>query len=334
MSAAADTRSDRLGVYFRQVLGARRQVTTSGDAARFIEAICNQRDHTQCVEMILASPRAVEALRKAVKLDMAASFVNNYTANFLHYISDPLVKQQCNTHFLLRLLSIIADPPTLVNELVAHLDRQHLPESSVKAFGWLLRELLVLPPSTETEADFERIAQQLVDKGTFVTHMSRDVRTFGYKIEKLLRLRGSDSPDTHQTTAGGRHDNDFANFRQVAIIPTADELLSKERAFYRQAGALRGCDPSEHPAVHLDNQFRLLREDLLAELRLDVKVATGQTNVKRLVVTLQDLEFCGVRLGETRRRRPSGLKFRCKAGVPRLSQLGTAAERNTYLEDH
>ena len=34
---------------------------------------------------------------------------------------------------------------------------------------------------------------------------------------------------------GGRHDNDHADHREISIMPTADELLSKDRPFFRTA---------------------------------------------------------------------------------------------------
>jgi len=61
------------------------------------------------------------------------------------------------------------------------------------------------------------------------------------------------------------HDNDKENFRDIAIIPTASELLDKEGPY------LPPVEGSEYvvnaEAKLLDRQFRLLREDLVGTVR-------------------------------------------------------------------
>jgi hypothetical protein len=81
----------------------------------------------------------------------------------------------------------------------------------------------------------------------------------------------------HDIHPGGRHDNDFADFRKISILPTADEVTSPEAPF------LRRCDPTHtlsEPALAvsqcLDDQFRLLREDMLYEIKDELQIAFGK----------------------------------------------------------
>ena len=69
------------------------------------------------------------------------------------------------------------------------------------------------------------------------------------------------TPDPHGP--GGRHDNDFADIRKIAILPTSDELASSgSDPFLSLASEI---EPSlrlpDGLTFHVDRQFRLLRED-------------------------------------------------------------------------
>jgi hypothetical protein len=66
---------------------------------------------------------------------------------------------------------------------------------------------------------------------------------------------------------GGRHDNNFADVRKIAILLTPDELASKDPFSRRAADVQAGDTRSHYLVLHTDNQFRLLREDLPPKVR-------------------------------------------------------------------
>jgi len=204
----------------------------------------------------------------------------------------------------------------------------------VKAFAWLLYEAMVLNTDTETGVNLKAIASSLTDKRTLLSHGCHDVRVLGQRIDKVLRLQASNSHLNLSLTPGGRHDNDFEDFRKISILPTSDELLCKERPFYQRADAVTNSRLEDRPAIHFDNQFRLLREDMLGDLRVDLNVAMGQTKVKRRVVKLGNLYLDGLSLGETKKRKQTAFKFSCANGIPQLASLKTAEERKNYLNEH
>ncbi|KFA55661.1 hypothetical protein S40293_05294 [Stachybotrys chartarum IBT 40293] len=73
----------------------------------------------------------------------------------------------------------------------------------------------------------------------------------------------------HLSAQGRRHDNDFAEIHQIAILPTQDEIMSL-RAEY-----LPTTNPSQWHIQgmrgRLDREFRLLREDTVGQLRDTVR---------------------------------------------------------------
>ncbi|KAG5175825.1 hypothetical protein JKP88DRAFT_142203, partial [Tribonema minus] len=60
--------------------------------------------------------------------------------------------------------------------------------------------------------------------------------------------------------AGGRHDNDHADFRSVRVEPTVAELSCEEPPYL----------PAPGEAPRLERQFRLLRHDLVASMREEI----------------------------------------------------------------
>ena len=72
---------------------------------------------------------------------------------------------------------------------------------------------------------------------------------------------------------GGRHDNDFVDIHKIAILPSPDELAAKD-PFLRRAVEVHENDTGQaNLALYTDNQFRLLREDMLRDLREEIQSA-------------------------------------------------------------
>jgi hypothetical protein len=86
-------------------------------------------------------------------------------------------------------------------------------------------------------------------------------------------------------------DNNFTDFRQIELCPTANELASKQTPFYLPADAVQDADRSIKPAMHLDNQFGLVRENMVHELRGDLALAQGRSKTNRRPVILQPLQL-------------------------------------------
>lgn len=165
---------------------------------------------------------------------------------------------------------------------------------------------------------------------------SVELRNLGHKIKYFLEMKSSSvAISSSVDTAGGRHDNDFADFRDIAIIPTSDEFGCTEKPFYRRAEEILEISGNQRVAAHLDNQFRLLREDMLSELRDDVQTARRKGRKRRPAFRLLRLSVaclsCGGESGG--RFHPCTLGVRCKSGLGNFPQFPTE-RRKAHLKEH
>lgn len=129
-------------------------------------------------------------------------------------------------------------------------------------------------------------------------------------------------------------DNDSADFRQIAVYPTSDEFSSNIKPYYLTAQEVFETGIEERPLVHIDNIYRLTREDLIAELRNDWQISQGRKRGKRSALTLESLIPVGVALGnEHRGSKRYSLAVQCRAGLEALLERGED-ERRRFLCDN
>jgi hypothetical protein len=83
--------------------------------------------------------------------------------------------------------------------------------------------------------------------------------------------REVEPPPGELRDGGPRHDNDRVDFREIRVLPTAEEVLCRESAYlpHQRLDQPELASPFVAGTVdrHLDVQFRLLREDMLAPLQ-------------------------------------------------------------------
>lgn len=215
---------------FGQVVEGKCALTIPDNMKLFVEIVLNQCSHTACVERIIASPDDRSAIHNGFRFDVSPAFINQTTASFIFYLSDPAVKHPCNGEFLQEMLIILAEPRTLWNALMKAFEIRELSESSIYAFAWMLLELLSLPPST-SQIDVTEDARKIVSDESILHSHSTDIRRLGRRIEHILRVRSPSASIDPDFGPGGRHDDDFADFRKIAIYPTADEFLATTRPY-------------------------------------------------------------------------------------------------------
>jgi hypothetical protein len=327
----SNPRSSRLDKFFGAVLYGKAPLQNVNDVKRFLEAIQLQEDRSACVERLIASPAALEGLHKGLRFHPTAEFINQHLTPFLQYLSNPAVKNLCNGQFLQQLLTLVVEPRTLWNVLLESFKAYKLDLKSLEVLAWMLVELLSLP--TSSNIDVTADAQMVVDYGTLFESPSMEIRNFGQKIKHMLQLKSSSlDPNDSGIMPGGRHDNDFADFRHIAILPTSDEFLCAEKPFYRRADEVLATPWDKRIIAHLDNQFRLLREDMLSELREDFQIASGQKKGRRSAFRLRKLSvvnFCCA--GDNGRFVPCALQIRCESGLETIRNL--APERRKPFLD-
>lgn len=325
---AAAKRAAGLTKHFNATIHGRREIKTAGDSDRFLEALCSQEDASKCVECLIASSAGLDALGSALRRHVSGDYVflNGLASTTILHFSKSSVKQLYDGQFLQRILEKIVHPPTFWNTLTEAHDARVLSSDGTRAFAWLLHELLY--SRSEDIPDVRDIAKRITDNGSFINADSLDVRNIGHKIKHVLDSTSDESADG----PGGRHDNDFAQIHKIKLLPTPDEFASSEHPFYRRADSIAAAAPESRGLTHVDNQFRLLREDLLGELRNDFQIATGQKKGRRKIV-LERLKYAGIDCGPETKRKPCSLKLLCVDDVPQLRNV-KASDRKKYLADN
>ena len=326
-------RSERLAKYFKEVVQGKHEVQNLNDFKRFIEAILDQGDPSIVVQRIISSQSALNALRNGLRFNLTPTFINGYTAKFIQYLNHREVKLLCNGQFLEQLLLIILEPRTLWGAFLEAFRTRKLEDHAIQALCWLMAELLSLPPSCGV--DVRTDAQTVLNDELLFSSPSVDIRNLGHKIRYLLEMKSAATTIQHsEVTAGGRHDNDFADFRLTAILPTTDEMGCTEKPFYRRAEDIAQLSGGQRIAGHVDNQFRLLREDMLSELRDDLQIATGTKKGRRSAFHLRNLtlsHICCTAARIPNSLRPCTIGVTAQFGLEKLKKL-SKDDRKAFLK--
>jgi hypothetical protein len=302
-----------------------RELKSQPDGNRFLEALCAQEDPSKCVESLIAAPQGLAAIAKAFRFSSSSTFLNGPCTSALLFLSADPVKQLYGGHFLHRTIQKIVHPPSFWNTFVEAHHTGSLTENGTHAFAWLLLEILYC--RSEEVPEVRDVAKQVTQNKSLINHSLLEVRKLGHKIKHFF---DSTSSEAAEDGPGGRHDNDFADFRNIKILPTPDEFASTDRPFYRRGDSIQSMDIEQRGLLHLDNQFRLLREDLVGELRNDYHIAVGAKRGRSKVVLTQ-LAFVGIDCGSVTRRKPCSVKLRCNTDIPQMRNLKGLAIRKKYV---
>ncbi|EPE34203.1 P-loop containing nucleoside triphosphate hydrolase [Glarea lozoyensis ATCC 20868] len=317
-------RTRRLAKELQKFLNGTRKVLGIADAKLFLEALLLEVNPRRCVETIFSSKAKLDPISESVRADISRDFIQNYSLRFVEYISDPGVRALADGAFLNDLIMAIIYPPTFWNAVVQICQNNGLSENSLQQFSWLSYNLLCIPH--EKGIDYSADVQSIIK--IFTTATNHETRSNGYKIEKILQTKLSKQPNKSAFSPGGRHDNDFEDFRKIRIYPTTDEFLSTKQQYYLQSKEVEEKSESDRTLAHLENQFRLLREDMLGELRTGLQVALGKKKGRSLGISLGNLSIAGLNMdGE----QPC-LALHCGLGLERLTKLDMTV-RKKFLMD-
>jgi hypothetical protein len=322
----------RLSSFFNKVVHNERTLSTSHEGKLFLEAVCAEADPATCAHKLLSTPSGISSLQASVRFDTSVSFINNHSAPLLRYFQSPALKSIASGSVLTQLLLPLVDPPFFWEAFTKSFIDGLLDPKACHAFAWLLLELVSQPCKESLPylalANFSPILDSILNSPDGQT------RILGQKIKHALRLDSSELHIDAVARPGGRHDNDHSNHREISIMPTADELLSKDRPFFRTADFIENPElEASRAAIHIDNQFRLLREDMLGEIRDEVKILTGAKSGSHKGITIKGLSIVGVNMGTDRKRLPFGIVFGIQEGLPQLKKIHPNKKRQ-FLNDN
>lgn len=332
LSHPESPRGALLANYYRGVLSGKHILQTSQNGNLFIEAICAQADPPTCVHEIISSHNGLPPVQACMRFSISPIFINGRATELLRYLQAPALKTICGGDLLREVVLRIVKPPIFWNVFVKEYRDGSLQEGATQSFAWLLVELLSLP--LEKSLEYHDLAQDLTARELLLSSPHFEIRTMGQKIKHILSTLNSAAPVDGECGPGGRHDNDFVDFRQISILPTADELTSAEPPFLLVAEAVEDPDREcSRLAVHLDNQFRLLREDMLGEIREELQIVLGKKKGYRRGLVIDSLMPLDIDCGVPNRRQAWGMQFLCKSDIPRLFK-GKPKDRKAYLKDN
>lgn len=290
-----------------------------------------QADPANVVHKLNSSKEGLHAIQTVMRMDLSSTFMNGPATKILTYFQPPGLNNLGGGRYLQQIVSKIAYPPIFWDEFVLAFKRGNLQESATLCFAWLLLQLVSLPG--DEAAPYRLVAQDTAVIGSLAASQNDDIRTFAHKIKHIVSVHTTGVPHAGDYGPGGRHDNDFEDFRSIAILPTADEITSKEQPFYRTSDELD--DPATidtRLGTYLDNQFRLLREDMVSDMREELGVIQGKKG-PRMGLMVQGLKLLGLYCGTPDRREKWGIQLQCTSDLWIFEGVNPK-DRKTALQNH
>ncbi|KAH7178771.1 P-loop containing nucleoside triphosphate hydrolase protein [Fusarium sp. MPI-SDFR-AT-0072] len=338
---ASGSRAAKLIKTFWAVIKGEQQITNAHSAKLFVQAckIYNSKNSpVKFVEVLISNPAGIAALERVVRVDLSFSFINTTAFPFLLTLSDEGVAALSNGGFLRQILTAILEPTTFWTAAVDAYHNDKLDNVGLEAFAWLCLQIV----SDQTSFDYHKEAVTgLMEHKSLLRSDSPEVRKIAYRIDKIIKIFAQPETASSGITPGGRHDNDHANFRDISIYPTSDELLSTDPPYLQRLGEVFDTPMETRSQSYRDWLFRLLREDMLSELREDLQVAMSQKKSKRRPVALGQLRLVGINADhdiETKHIPPYALYVACQQGIifpnklPKGGKKAFIEESKTFMK--
>ncbi|KAG2134156.1 AAA domain-containing protein, partial [Suillus bovinus] len=294
--------------------------------AHFLEVICAQQDPATCIDKIVKSSHGSSAVQAAMRHNTNSQFLNGPATTLLLY----LFRATDLGDVLDRLLTAIVDPPIFWSAFSQAFDQGELNEQAQEAFAILLFRLMCLP--TRNTSSYHDVAKKSSILARLLGSSQWIVKDNGHRIQYILSTFKSGTPIAAVGGPGGRHDNDFNDFREISILPTADEILCQQPPFIRPSSVLE--DPDDEAtriADYLDNTFRMLREDMLYEIKEELQIVTGKKKGRHRGLTIGGVRLGGVYCDTDDGKIRWGIKLECQDDFESMKNLPDKEQRETYL---
>lgn len=314
-----DPRRRRLNAIFYKFLAGERKISDKPSAKLCIEAICDREDPVNCVEKLISSPSGLSNLQQALFIDVGSTSLNDSVTAILSYFQASSLRAICGGQYLEQLATTMVDPPIFWNAFVKAHKSGSLSEAATDVFAWLLLLLISLPAEQATK--YHEVGNDRAVQAAIENARNPKTRSLGQKIKHILDTSLSPNGACEDNGPGGRHDNDFADIQNISIVPTPDELSSTELPFLRRAVDVDEVPKHTRLAVQKDNQFRLVRENLLREVREEIQIALGKQKGRRKALTVQPLFLEGCNCGDPPRSLHWTIRLRCRFDIPQMAKL-------------
>jgi len=328
-----DLRNPRLKKIFDDVVSGDRELDNLL-IPQFIRSISTHPDAATCLHSLITSEHGLKAIQTVVSSDLSAEYLNGDVAALLAYLRDSKLEHLGGGDTLQRLLRALVDAPGFWSSLVTAFSARQLQQSTERSFSWLFFQLVVSPPEIAEKYRHEALDTSIIQ--TLLRSPDPETRSNARKINHIVSLYLEDAvvPPDWLEAPGWRHNNDPQSYCQISILPTPDEINSTERPCLKTVDEIDDLGltrPIKMFEVHVENQFRLLREDLVHDTRENVQVALGNKKGKRTGELITDLFLTDVYIDD---KSKWGLEFTCSEDLPFFSS-GTDEEdrRHRLMRD-
>ncbi|KAI0434472.1 P-loop containing nucleoside triphosphate hydrolase protein [Xylaria sp. FL1042] len=300
---------------------------SSKNAKLFLEAVCDQENKALCIQKLQASEHGRAAFQSALSSSTELPFLRESITAVLRYLSVPELKTLCAGAILQQLILSFVEPELAWEAYVVAFKSGQLDEDGEEAFSWLLLELLSLPKEKATA--FAPLGQDIIIEKKLLGSTRLDVRSRGHRIKHIIENLVA-GHSTNASGPGGRHDNDFSQINRIAILPTADELSVNDPYLPRAHETNTLAQRPDGLTYHLDGQFRLLREDMVRDMREEIHVALNMQKKQRRAFSVEHLSMVGVHCDG---RSPWAVKLQCMDDLPQIPKKSEAMRRK-FLKDN
>ena len=322
------TRTNQLNKRFHDVLHGKVPVDPR-NFRLFLEAICAQEDTAKCVDSLISSKHGLSSIQNAMRFDLSLPFFNGLATTTLEYL---LGAANLGGGVLDHILIAIVEPPIFWSTFAQGFETGTLAEKAQLVFAKLLDRLIAL--RDKDSSPYRELASKPSVINKLLESSEHEVREIAHHINYILAAFASGGAVSGPCGPGGRHDNDFPCFRDIAILPTADEILSSQPPFIRPASVLDDPEASvTRVADYLDNTFRMLREDMIYDMREELQIALKKKPGRHRGLHIDGLSMVDVYTGSQDRGSRWGLALRCHHDFQQLRALKDVSDRKKYLSD-
>ncbi|KIJ58232.1 hypothetical protein HYDPIDRAFT_34380 [Hydnomerulius pinastri MD-312] len=223
----------------------------------------------------------------------------------------------------------MVEPPIFWSPFVGAFQKGELRDDAQLVFGGVLVRLLMMSGKDTTQYRGLAALPSILDN--LLGSSNQEIREIGHRIKHILNTATVTTPLAVLCGPGGRHDNDFVDFREIAILPTGDEVLCQQAPFIRPSFLDDPDSIETRVEDYLDNAFRMLREDMVYEMREEVQIALQKKKGKHRGLRIDGLSMIDVYTGTEERKTRWGLMLQCRTDFKQFSGVGDKA-RETFLK--
>lgn len=236
------------------------QIRSADEGERLLKAAVafKQEEGASALLYRLSDAKTIQAgsLRKALEYIPEESVFTNGFLPLLEILGSDDLSKPVYDQPLEKVLKNLYETKFLIPALLVHIRESRAQRSDSRtALIWFLTKLTLKEADARKDESVAEMAKLLSESGPGAECLNT---VLGGTLESSNDLSLAGVRDKQTEMPGGRHDNDFADFRSISIVPTLDEFLCPADPYLPKATS----GPTTEAAL-LDRQFRLLREDIL-----------------------------------------------------------------------